>query len=75
MMTGDKELRKAFEEVTTNNVRASVEHGNNTRKLVRELEEKVLLLEGMLRQYDEKFALLNSQLNRLQSKVFSGGTI
>lgn len=74
MEAGEKELRQAFEEVTTNNVRAAVDHANGTRKIVRDLEEKVVILEGTIRQYDEKLEALNIQLNRIQAIVYSGGT-
>ena len=38
---GDKELRQIFEETTTQNVKATVAYSTDTRKVVRDLEEKV----------------------------------
>jgi len=73
-MSGDKELRKAFEETATRNIKANVEHSNDTRALVRQLEEKVALLEGYIKQYDEKLEQLQKQITHIQTKVFSGGT-
>jgi hypothetical protein len=74
MEAGEKELRKIFEENTTRNVKACVEHGNNTRTLQRQLENKVILLEGILRQYAETFASQQLQLTNLQSIVYREGT-
>ena len=74
MEPGEKELKLAFEQTTTNNVRAMLEHGNETRRLLRELEERISLLEGIIRQQDTKFETIRSQLASIQQKVFSGGT-
>lgn len=74
MESGEKELRKAFEEVTTNNVRAILDHANSSRKMVRELEEKVLQLEELLRQYDNRFATMQNQITNLQAKLYRGGS-
>lgn len=74
METGEKELRKAFEDVTTNNVKSGIEHSNNTRKLFRELEEKVISLGGSMRQYQEQIDMLKKQLINIQAKVYRGGT-
>ena len=74
MESGELELRKVFEDVTTNNVKATVAHCNETRKMMRVLEEKVILLEGALRQYDEKIEDLKKLVVNLQMKLYSGGT-
>lgn len=74
MEAGETELRKAFEEVTTRNVRAVLDHANTSRDLVRHLENKVVLLEGLLRQYDDKLEALQKQITSLQMKVYAGGT-
>lgn len=74
MESGEKELRKAFEEVTIHNVKSSIEYSNNTRVLVRLLEKKVDLLEGNIRQYQEQMELLKTQLNNIQTKIYKGGT-
>ena len=72
MEAGEKELRQVFEDVTTNNVKATVAHSNETRKMMRVLEEKVILLEGILRQYDEKIEDLRKLLVNVQMKLYSG---
>jgi len=74
MEAGEKELRKTFEEVTTNNVRAAVAHSNETRKIVRDLEQRVIALDGLVRNYESVIETLRNQIVFLQTKVFSGGT-
>jgi len=71
----EKELRKAFEDVTTNNVKAILDHGNNTRKFIRNLEDRVAKQEELLRQHDDRFQMMQNQITLLQTKVFSGGTV
>ena len=74
MEAGERELRKAFEEVTTRNVQATVSHSNETRRIVRELEKKIELLEGIVRNQNTIIDSLRLQLANVQTKVFSGGT-
>jgi len=74
MESGDREIGKAFEEVTTRNVRANVDFSNETRKLVRILEEKIISLEGMVRTYDSKIELIQKQISLLQQKLYAGGS-
>jgi chaperonin cofactor prefoldin len=74
MEAGELEIRKAFEDVTTNNVRATVNHSNTTRKLVTELNKKVGSLEGEIRQFSSKIDMLQSQITTLQTVLFAGGT-
>jgi len=74
MEAGEIELRQAFEEVTTNNVKATVAFTNETRKLVKELEDKVILLEGRLREQDSTIENLRLQLSSVQQKLYSGGS-
>jgi len=71
---GDKELRKAFEETTKRNINAMLEHGNETRKLVKELEEKIQFLQNALQSREEDVKQLRIQLASIQTKLFSGGT-
>jgi predicted RNase H-like nuclease (RuvC/YqgF family) len=71
---GEKELRKAFEETTKRNISAMIEHGNETRKLVRELEEKIQFLQNALQSREEDIKQLRIQLASIQTKLFSGGT-
>ena len=70
----EKELRKAFEDVTTNNVMASIDFSNETRKIVRLLSERLAKIEIKLTQQDEIIAALKLQLANVQMKVYNGGT-
>jgi len=70
----EKELRKAFEEVTTSNVKASIDFTNETRKMFRGLSDKFDSLEARMTQYDEKLQLLQKQVSIMQAIVFRGGT-
>jgi predicted RNase H-like nuclease (RuvC/YqgF family) len=74
MDSGEKELRQAFEEVTTKNVKTVVEYTTQTRELVRELEEKIRKLEGLVHSQNQTISALRVQLATVQAKVFSGGT-
>ena len=49
MEPGERELRKAFEEVTTNNVKSIVSYTTKTRDMARDLEKRVEKLEARLR--------------------------
>jgi len=74
MESGEKELRQAFEDVTTNNVKTVVEFSQETRKIVRDLEAKILKLEEIVRGQNEAIDGLRVQLAIVQARVYSGGT-
>lgn len=74
MQAGELELRKTFEETSTRNITSMLEHGNETRRLLRELEAKVERLEGDLRSANEDRKNIKLQLSRVQMKLYSGGT-
>lgn len=75
MAAGDKEILQAFEEVTTRNVRAAVDYSMETRKLTRKLEKKVDLLEGNIRQLNQRLDSIQSLLANVQAKLYAGGTV
>lgn len=75
MEAGEKELRKAFEEVTTKNVKTVIEFSQDTRKAIRELEEKVRLLEEKDLDNQKKFKEINNQMRAIQMKLYTGGNI
>ncbi|MHA1198088.1 MAG: hypothetical protein ACTSQF_01840 [Candidatus Heimdallarchaeaceae archaeon] len=75
MEAGEFESRQAFEEVTTRNVRTVVDYSTATRDLQRELEEKVVLLEGQLRLQSSTIEDLKKLIANLQVKIFNGGTV
>lgn len=71
MLEGEKELRKVFEETSTNNIKAMLEHGNESRKLVRELQERLDHVETQLRQKEEKIESLRTSIVQLQMKTYN----
>ncbi len=74
MESGEKELRKAFEDVTTSNVKAVLEYCKETRKLMDILENKVIILNSTIKSQNDIIDMLKTQLAGVQVKVFSGGT-
>ena len=70
----EKELRKAFEEVTTNNVKAILDHTNSTRKSIIETQKEVKTLKQMITDQNETINNLRMQLSKIQAIVFKGGT-
>jgi hypothetical protein len=75
MEPGEKELREAFESTTTKNVTTVIDYSKETRKLTREVEEKVLRIEAELIENKKIISDLRLQLSTVQARVFSGGTI
>lgn len=73
-MSDDKELRKIFEETTTRNLKMVVAYSEETRKIVRNLEEKILCLQQILIEQNKTIELLKLQLSNVQTKLYSGGT-
>jgi len=72
--SGERELKQAFEEVTTRNVVTILEFTKETRKLVRALEEKVLNLQNGMFERDKTIVRLQAQISVLQQKLYSGGS-
>ena len=72
--SGEREMKKAFEEVTTRNVKTMIAYSKDTREIVRSLEEKVALLEEYNRNQTIIIEALKKQLASVQTKLFSGGT-
>lgn len=74
METGDRELRKAFEETTIRNVKAILSHSNETRKLTKELESKVDQLNEQIRIQNTTIEELRNLLVTIQAKIYIGGS-
>jgi len=74
MESGELEGRKIFEETTTKNVKTGIDFANDTRRLFRELEDKVIHLGKAIRQQDITIEDLRKSLAVIQAKLFSGGT-
>jgi len=70
----EKELRKAFEKVTTNNVKAILDHNNVTRDRVRDLEHEIEQTNSLMLQYEQRLCQLQAQITALQAIVYKGGT-
>ncbi len=71
----EKELREAFEQVTTTNVKAILEHANKTRTMLREAEKRIDLLQVIINGQNKKIDQLRIQLSAVQAKVYKGGTV
>ena len=67
-------MRLVFEEVTTRNVQAAINYSTETRKLVRQLEEKVLHFEKVIVGKDEVINDLRLQIARIQQQLYTGGS-
>lgn len=74
METGEKELRKVFEDVTTGNVKAILDFSTITRKIVRDLENRVIQLELKLIEQNNVINELKIQLSAVQMTLFNKGT-
>jgi len=74
MESGEYENRKAFEEVTTKNVKIAVAFAQETRNLIRGHEEKMIKFESTIRQQKLELSQLRNLLAGVQAKLFSGGT-
>ena len=74
MAAGDREIMKAMEETTAGNIKAMLEHGNESRRLFRDLEKKVRSLDGLVRAQQVEIAGLRTLLASLQQRVYQVGT-
>lgn len=70
MESGEKELRQAFEETTRRNVQTNVDYSTDTRKIVRELEGKITLLESKIMEYEKRYDIVKKQIIQLQMKSY-----
>ena len=67
------QLRKAFEEVTTRKIEMIREFSKETRKLVKEQEEKIMRLQNIVLSREEHINQLQIQIaNLLQEKYKNG---
>lgn len=69
-----KEIYKAFEETTTRNIKMILDHSNQTRKNVKDLENKVEQLNEQIRIQNEIIENLRKLLVNIQVRVYSAGT-
>ena len=74
MESGELELRKAFEQVTTNNLKMIQDYTTETRKIMRKTEEEVQELKNMIAMRDKQLTEMRTQLSVLQAKIYQGGS-
>ena len=74
MEAGEMEMRQAFEETTTRNVKSAITYSNETRKIVRQLEEKIVHLERLAQGKDKELAEMKLQIARIQQQLYLKGT-
>ena len=74
METGEREMRKAFEDVIRNNVKTIADYSTSTRDVVRNLEDEVKELKNMLVTRDSELAALKQQVAIIQGVLYKGGT-
>lgn len=70
----EKEVVLASEEVQRRNINAMLAHGNETRKIVRELEKQLDAVKGTVREQAKTIAELRNMLVKIQMVVYRGGT-
>lgn len=68
------ELRRVFEETATKNIRAGIAHGNETRKVVRALDEKVARLENIIVAQKDLLEQFRKQVSALQQRLYANGS-
>lgn len=68
-------VQRAAENVAVRNITAVIEHSNNTRELVRNLEKTINELKAMVAQQNCEIAIVKSQMALLLIKNFNGGAI
>ena len=74
MADHDTELRRGFEQTATNNIKAGIAHGNETRKIVKALDEKVFRLENIIKQQHELLGQFRQQLAGVQQRLYVHGS-
>lgn len=70
----EKDYRKAFEDVTTNNLTAVMAFCQETRTIVRSLEETVERQNNIIVSQNKTLDEYRTQLAGIQTRLFAGGT-
>jgi chaperonin cofactor prefoldin len=70
----EPEQKRSFEDVVNRNVSSGIQHGNQTRQMLREIEEHVERLENRVQTLTELMENLTRQLSLVQGKLYAGGT-
>jgi hypothetical protein len=74
MAAGDKEIVLASEEVQRKNLLSAIQHGNETRKMIRELGTIVDALQNQVITQNKTVEQLRLQLANLQQQFYLKGT-
>lgn len=74
MAAGDKEIVLASEEVQRKNLKVAIQHGNETRKMVRELGAIVDALQNQIITQNKTVEQLRLQLANLQQQFYAKGS-
>lgn len=70
----DKDLRRAFEDVTLRNLKTMTAYNEATREIVSQFEAQLNRMGDVIVLQNDIIARYENQLTALQQKVFSGGT-
>ena len=73
LQQGELELRKVFEETTTKNVRTIVAYTTETRKMFRELEERMHGYEAKISQQAQQIQQLQQQIAQIRGQLYRPG--
>jgi predicted RNase H-like nuclease (RuvC/YqgF family) len=68
------DLYKAFEETANRNIQATVDHSNETRRMVGELKNTMEQLHNMILEQNKTIEGLRTQLSAVQQRVYAGGS-
>ena len=73
MEAGDLEIKKAFEDTITKNIKTVIAYTTETRDLLRKIEEKITTQRKALLVANESINSLRLQLVQVQAKLYSIG--
>lgn len=71
----DKEIVLASEEVQRRNIKTMIQHGNESRQMIRELTTIVDTLQNQIITMGNRIQQLNTQLASLQQQFYLKGTV
>lgn len=70
----DKEIVLASEDVQRRNIQSCVDHSNETRKIMRKLQENITRMNNNFLTLSQRVDDLTKQLSMIQAKLYAGGT-
>ena len=73
LQQGELEMRKVFEDTTTKNVRTVVAYTTETRKMFRELEERMHAYEAKISQQAQQIQTLQQQIAQIRGQLYRPG--